>query len=155
MAEISGIRKNVEEVLPWLYLKGISTGDFKEALQALLGVNAKGLSASTISRCKKLWEQEHDDWSRRNLGKSRYVYFWADGVYFNIRSDDARQCILVIIGVTEQGRKEFVAVDVSGHLNMSFAELDRTFIEAENTRFEAWPQTGSRRWGSGLLEGNE
>ena len=103
--------KKVEEVLPWLYLKGISTGDFKEALQALLGVNAKGLSASTISRCKKIWEQEHADWSKRNMGKCRYVYFWADGIYFNIRSDDARQCILVIIGVTEQGRKEFVAIE--------------------------------------------
>lgn len=103
--------KSVEEVLPWLYLKGISTGDFKEALQALLGVNAKGLSASTISRCKRFWEQEHEEWNKRNLGKSRYVYFWADGVYFNIRSDDARQCILVIVGVTEQGRKEFVAIE--------------------------------------------
>jgi len=103
--------KNVEEVLPWLYLKGISTGDFKEALQALLGVNAKGLSSSTISRCKRLWEQEHEEWSKRNLGKSRYVYFWADGIYFNIRSDDARQCILVIVGVTEQGQKEFVAIE--------------------------------------------
>jgi len=103
--------KSVEEVLPWLYLKGISTGDFQEALQALLGVNAKGLSASTISRCKCLWEQEHEEWNRRNLQKSRFVYFWADGVYFNIRSDDARQCILVIVGVTEQGRKEFVAIE--------------------------------------------
>ncbi|MBU0910622.1 MAG: IS256 family transposase, partial [Proteobacteria bacterium] len=86
-------------------------GDFQEALQALLGVNAKGLSASTISRCKCQWEQEHEEWNRRNLEKSRYVYFWADGVYFNIRSDDARQCILVIVGVTEQGRKEFVAIE--------------------------------------------
>ncbi len=103
--------KNVEEVLPWLYLKGISTGDFKEALHALFGVNTKGLSASTISRCKRLWEQEHERWNRRDLGKSRYVYFWADGVYFNIRSDDARQCMLVIIGVTEQGNKEFVAIE--------------------------------------------
>lgn len=103
--------KSVEEVLPWLYLKGISTGDFQEALQALLGVNAKGLSASTISRCKCLWEQEHEEWNRRNLQKNRYVYFWADGVYFNIRSDDARQCILVIVGVTDQGRKEFVAIE--------------------------------------------
>lgn len=103
--------KSVEEVLPWLYLKGISTGDFQEALQALLGANAKGLSASTISRCKDLWEHEHEKWNRRNLEKSCYVYFWADGVYFNIRSDDARQCILVIVGVTEQGRKEFVAIE--------------------------------------------
>ena len=103
--------KSVEELLPWLYLKGISTGDFQETLQALLGKDAKGLSASTISRCKRIWEEEHEAWSRRSLEKKRYVYIWADGVYFNIRSDDARQCILVIIGVTEQGRKEFVAIE--------------------------------------------
>jgi len=103
--------KSVEEVLPWLYLKGISTGDFHEALQALLGSDAKGLSASTISRCKRAWEEEHEIWSRRNLENKRYVYIWADGVYFNIRSDDARQCILVIIGVTEHGRKEFIAIE--------------------------------------------
>jgi len=103
--------KSVEEVLPWLYLKGISTGDFHEALQALLGSDAKGLSASTISRCKRVWEEEHEIWNRRNLENKRYVYIWADGVYFNIRSDDARQCILVIIGVTEHGRKEFIAIE--------------------------------------------
>ncbi len=103
--------KSVEDVLPWLYLKGISTGDFQEALQALLGSKAKGLSASTISRCKRIWEEEHEKWSRRNLKNKRYVYIWADGTYFNVRSDDARQCILVIIGVTEQGRKEFIAIE--------------------------------------------
>jgi putative transposase len=103
--------RSVEEVLPWLYLKGISTGDFQEALQALLGSEAKGLSASTIRRCKQIWEEEHESWSRRSLKNKRYVYIWADGVYFNIRSDDARQCILVIIGVTEQGRKEFIAIE--------------------------------------------
>jgi transposase-like protein len=103
--------KNVEDLLPWLYLKGISTGDFQEALHALLGSNARGLSSSTISRCKRVWEQEHEDWSRRRLEHKSYVYIWADGVYFNVRSDDARQCILVIVGVTEQGRKEFIAIE--------------------------------------------
>jgi len=103
--------KSIEEMLPWLYLKGISTGDFQEALQALLGKEATGLSPATISRCKRLWETEHEQWSRRRFENKRYVYIWADGVYFNIRSDDARQCILVIIGVTEQGRKEFVAIE--------------------------------------------
>jgi transposase-like protein len=103
--------KSIEEVLPWLYLKGISSGDFQEALQALLGVNAQGLSSATISRCKRVWEKEHEVWNRRNFEKKRYVYIWADGVYFNVRSDDARQCILVIVGVTEQGIKEFVAVE--------------------------------------------
>ena len=103
--------RSIEEVLPWLYLKGISTGDFQEALQALLGRDATGLSASTISRCKQIWEEEHAIWSRRHLENKRYVYIWADGVYFNVRSDDARQCILVIIGVTEQGQKEFIAIE--------------------------------------------
>ena len=103
--------KNVEEFLPWLYLKGVSTGDFRETLQALLGDSAKGLSSSTISRCKRIWEKEHQAWNRRSLEDKRYVYIWADGVYFNVRSDDARQCILVVIGVTEQGRKEFVAIE--------------------------------------------
>jgi len=103
--------KSVEELLPWLYLKGISTGDFQEALQALLGPDAKGLSAGTISRLKRIWEDEHDVWSRRNLKTKRFVYIWADGVYFNVRSETDRQCILVIIGVTEQGRKEFIAIE--------------------------------------------
>lgn len=103
--------KSVEEMLPWLYLKGISTGDFQEALQALLGPNAQGISAAAISRCKRLWEAEHEQWSRRRFENKRYVYIWADGVYFKVRSDNAKQCILVIIGVTEQGRKEFVAIE--------------------------------------------
>lgn len=101
----------IEEVLPWLYLKGISTGDFQEALEALVGSEAKGVSASTISRLKVTWEKEHDMWSRRSFNGKRYVYIWADGVYFNVRSDESKQCILVIIGVTEQGRKEFIAIE--------------------------------------------
>lgn len=116
--------KAIEEVLPWLYLKGISTGDFQEALQALFGSEAKGLSPSTISRLKATWEREHDTWSRRNFNNKRYVYIWADGVYFNVRSDDSKQCILVIIGVTEQGRKEFIAIeDGYRESEQSWAEL--------------------------------
>jgi len=103
--------KSVEDLLPWLYLKGISSGDFQEALRCLLGPNAQGLSASTISRCKRVWEEEHAAWNRRSLANKRYIYIWADGIYFNVRSDDARQCILVIVGVTEQGRKEFIAIE--------------------------------------------
>jgi len=103
--------KSVETVLPWLYLKGISTGDFGEALAALLGEDAKGLSAGTISRLKQVWIQEYDAWRHRDLSKQRYVYIWADGIYFNIRGDDARQCILVIVGVTEHGDKEFLAIE--------------------------------------------
>lgn len=103
--------KSLETVLPWLYLKGISTGDFSEALASLLGEDAKGISAGTISRLKQAWIQEHDVWRQRDLNGQRYVYIWADGIYFNIRGDEARQCILVIIGVTAQGNKEFLAID--------------------------------------------
>ena len=103
--------KSVENVLPWLYLKGISTGDFSEALAALLGDDASGLSAGTISRLKQSWHEEHDVWRKRDLSKHQYVYIWADGIHFNIRSDEARQCILVVIGVTEQGDKEFLAIE--------------------------------------------
>lgn len=102
--------RNVEEVLPWLYLKGISTGDFSEALAALLGSEAKGLSAATISRLKAKWSEEHQSWQGRSLRDKRYVYVWADGVYFNIR-DDERQCILVLIGVTDTGHKELLGIE--------------------------------------------
>ena len=101
---------SIEELLPWLYLRGISTGDYQEALGALLGEQAKGLSANTISRLKQHWGDEHREWSQRDLSLKRYVYFWADGIYSNVRMDD-RLCLLVIIGVTEHGHKELVAVE--------------------------------------------
>jgi transposase-like protein len=103
--------KSLEELIPWLYLKGVSTGDFSEALQALLGPEAPGLSAATITRLKAVWEQEHEAWSRRSLEGKRYVYVWADGVHFNIRLDSGeRQCILVLMGATEDGKKELIAI---------------------------------------------
>ena len=101
--------KSIEEFLPWLYLRGISTGDFSESLQHLLGPNASGLSAGTISRLKQDWEQQYKDWNRRDLSQKRYVYVWADGIYSNVRLDD-RVCLLVIIGADEQGRKELLAL---------------------------------------------
>lgn len=102
--------RSVEEVLPWLYLKGISTGDFGEALGALLGPEAKGLSSATIGRLKAKWKQEHQQWQKRSLRHKRYVYVWADGIYFNIRNDE-RQCILVIIGVSDSGHKELLGME--------------------------------------------
>ena len=105
--------KSVEELIPWLYLKGISTGDFTESLQSLLGPNAAGLSATTVTRLKATWQQQYKDWSHRSLADQRYVYLWADGVYFNVRLEDpnnARQCILVLMGATAQGKKELIAV---------------------------------------------
>ncbi|MCG5517326.1 IS256 family transposase [Ectothiorhodospira sp. 9100] len=102
--------RSVEELIPWLYLKGVSTGDYQEALKALLGEKAKGLSANTVSRLKKQWEDEHTAWRQQDLSDRRYVYWWADGIYRKVRMDD-RLCLLVIIGVTEHGRKELVAVE--------------------------------------------
>jgi putative transposase len=102
--------KSIETLLPWLYLKGVSTGDFTDALAALLGKDAPGLSAGTISRLKTVWQDEYKKWQQRDLANKRYVYFWADGIYCNVRMDD-RQCLLVIIGATEDGRKELVAIE--------------------------------------------
>jgi putative transposase len=102
--------RSIETLLPWLYLKGISTGDFTDALAALLGKDAPGLSAATISRLKSVWQDEYKQWQQRDLSHKRYVYFWADGIYCNVRMDD-RQCLLVIIGATEDGRKELVALE--------------------------------------------
>ena len=102
--------RSIEELLPWLYLRGISTGDYQEALVALFGEQAKGLSANTISRLKANWLAEHTKWRQRDLRGKRYVYWWADGIHSNVRMDD-NLCLLVIIGVTDQGRKELLAVE--------------------------------------------
>ncbi len=97
--------------LPWLYLKGISTGDMSEALQALLGEDAKGLSAPVVSRLKMQWADDWKAWNKRDLSTERYVYWWADGVYTGLRADDTdKQCLLVIIGVKPDGSKERVAI---------------------------------------------
>ena len=101
--------KAVEEFIPWLYLKGISTGDMQPALEMLLGKGATGLSANSVSRLKQSWEQDYDQWRQRDLSKRRYVYLWADGVYCNVRMDD-RLCLLVLIGSDDTGRKEVLAV---------------------------------------------
>lgn len=107
------VRKSprVSAALPWLYLKGISTGDMGEALRALLGEDAKGLSANVVSRLKAQWADEQRQWSRRDMGGARYVYWWADGIHTGLRSEQSEgQCLLVIIGVTPEGRKERIAI---------------------------------------------
>lgn len=103
--------RNLEELLPWLYLKGVSTGQFGEALAALLGPDAPGLSASTVRRLTESWQEEHTRWQRRDLSARRYVYLWADGVYFTPRLEHERQCLLVLIGADASGRKELLAVE--------------------------------------------
>ena len=102
--------KSLEVLIPILYLKGVSTGDFEEALVALLGKDAGGLSASTISRLKEAWSDEHARWSRRDLSAKRYVYFWVDGIHVQARLEDDAQCLLVIIGATPEGEKELVGL---------------------------------------------
>jgi transposase-like protein len=102
--------KSIEELIPWLYLKGISTGDFTEALAALVGPDCPGLSATTVTRLKSIWEAEYETWNKRDLSGKQYVYVWADGVHFNIRLEDDRTCILVLIGATAEGTKELIAV---------------------------------------------
>jgi putative transposase len=102
--------KSLEVLIPILYLKGVSTGDFEEALLALLGKDAGGLSASTIGRLKDAWSDEHVRWSKRDLSAKRYVYFWVDGIHVQARLEDAAQCLLVIIGATPEGKKELVGL---------------------------------------------
>jgi putative transposase len=103
--------KSLEVLIPVLYLKGISTGDFEEALIALLGKDAGGLSVSTVSRLKEAWAEEHAHWSKRDLSAKRYVYFWVDGIHVQARLEDAAQCLLVIIGATPEGKKALVGLN--------------------------------------------
>jgi putative transposase len=103
--------RNIEELLPWLYLKGVSTGQFAEALAALLGPEAPGLSATTVRRLTESWQEEHEHWQKRDLSARRYVYLWADGVYFTPRLEHERQCLLVLIGADATGRKELLAIE--------------------------------------------
>lgn len=104
---------SIEELIPWLYLKGISTGDFSEALQSLIGPGASGFSANVVVRLKEQWSQEYDTWSKCSLSEKHYVYLWADGIYANVRLEDeanSRQCLLVLMGATAEGVKELIAV---------------------------------------------
>lgn len=102
--------RSLDELLPWLYLKGLSSSDFSGALTALLGPAAPGLSAAKICRLKEIWRLEYEQWRRRSLSDKEYVYVWADGIYFGVRLEDARQCMLVVIGATKEGRKELLGL---------------------------------------------
>src|SRR3954449_11875087 len=102
--------KSLEVLIPILYLRGISSGDFEDALAALLGPDAGGLSASSIARLKDAWSDEHVRWSKRDLSAKRYIYFWVDGIHVQARLEDSAQCLLIIIGATPEGRKELVGL---------------------------------------------
>ena len=115
--------KSMEELIPWLYLKGISTGDFSEALAALVGKDASGLSAPTISRLKSIWQGDLEQWQKRDLSDKRFVYIWADGIYSNVRMEE-KQCLLVVIGATKEGKKELLAIESGFRENeLSWVEL--------------------------------
>jgi putative transposase len=101
---------SVDNLIPVLYLKGISTGDFSEALEAILGPQAPGLSATNVVRLKAKWEEEYKSWSRRDLSGKEYVYIWVDGLHVNVRLDEERSCILVVMGADSEGKKEILAV---------------------------------------------
>jgi putative transposase len=101
---------SIENLIPVLYLKGISTGNMEEALAALLGKNASGLSPTNIVRLKQVWEQEYEQWTKRDLSYTQYVYMWADGIYFNVRLSEERPCLLVLIGARLDGEKELIAI---------------------------------------------
>lgn len=102
--------QTIEDLLPWLYLKGISTGNFSEALTSLLGPHAPGLSACTISQLKTAWQHDHAGWERRELSHTPHVYLWVDGIHFGVRLEEANQCLLVVISATAQGKKELLAL---------------------------------------------
>ena len=102
--------QSIDEALPWLYLKGVSTGNMQEALSAFVGVNAKGFSPCVVSRLKHKWLEEYKQWSRRKLD-DEWVYLWMDGIYSNPRGDEHRQCVLVVMGVNSQGEKHLLAIE--------------------------------------------
>lgn len=101
---------SIEALIPALYLKGVSTGNMEEALTAILGKNAQGLSATNIVRLKQVWEKEYEEWQKRDLSLEHFVYLWADGIYFNVRLSEERPCLLVLIGARADGSKRLLAI---------------------------------------------
>lgn len=103
--------RSLEAAIPWLYLKGISSGEMGNALEVLVGSEAKGLSASTVARLKQQWAGEYDSWRQTRLNKDHWVYLWADGIYSGLRGEEAKLCALVIVGVNDRGQKHFLAIE--------------------------------------------
>lgn len=115
--------ESMDEFIPYLYLKGISTGDFTDVLTKLLGKQVN-LSSSTVVRLKESWQKDYEDWNSRDLSQKKYIYWWVDGLHFNVRLENERSCILVIIGSTEDGKKELVAIqDGYRESKLSWKEL--------------------------------
>ena len=143
--------RSLDALLPVLYLRGVSMGDFQEALGALLGKEAPNLSPSVIARLRGEWEADYARWQRRDLSARRYVYVWADGVYLQARMEPQAECMLVLIGATPEGRKELLGFQASGHTG-KHAELARAFGRSQGTRPDHRAGAGHRRWGARLLE---
>ena len=143
--------RSLEVLVPILYLKGISTGDFEEALAALLGKDAPGLSASTIARLKEVWIDEHEHWRKRDLSAKHYVYVWADGIYLQAGLEDAKQCILVIIGATPEGRKELLGF--TDGARESAQDWRGLLLDLKNRGLAVAPELPSPKRRAGLLQG--
>lgn len=103
--------RSLEAAIPWLYLKGVSTGDMQSALEVLVGKDAKGLSPNVVGRLKRQWQQEYEAWGQQRLDQDRWVYVWADGIYSRLRGDADKLCVLVVIGVNDRGEKHFLAIE--------------------------------------------
>jgi transposase-like protein len=115
---------SLENLIPTLYLLGVSSSDMTRALEAILGPGARGLSSSTVVRLKEVWQQEFAQWKERDLSNKEYVYLWVDGIYFNVRCEDARPCILVVVGALADGTKELVAIaDGERESKLSWSEV--------------------------------
>ncbi len=143
--------KSIEAALPWLYLKGISTGEMGAALKALLGPDATGFSAKTVARLKAQWAEEYDAWRKADLGRDEWVYVWADGIYSGLRGTDDRLCALVVIGVNARGEKHFLAIeDGVRESTQSWREVLLGLKKPRPQRSE----TGGRRRGHGILGGS-
>lgn len=130
--------KSMDELIPWLYLKGISQADMHSALEALVGTEAQGFSAATVTRLTATWAEEHEHWSKRDLRGKQYVYIWADGIHFNIRLEEDRQCILVIMGATPDGQKELLGV-VDGYRESEQSWLE-LLLDLKHRGLEIAPQ---------------
>ena len=132
--------RSIEALLPLLYLRGISTGDFQETLAPLVGENAKNLSPNVISRLKATWLDEYQQWIKRDLSKKEYVYIWADGIYLKARMEDERSCVLVIIGVDKYGKKELLALeDGYRESKISWSNL---ICDVQNRGLKSFPKVG-------------
>jgi len=143
--------KTLEAALPWLYLKGISSGEMGAALKVLLGPDATGLSANTVSRLKRDWAKEYDGWKDAALDDEQIVYIWADGVHSGLRGEDDKLCALVIVGVTARGKKRFLAIEDG--VRESTQSWREVLLSLKSRGMNA-PKAGDRRWRHGVLGGS-